>query len=182
MAQRLFLVDVEASAPTPYSGVMTEFGVVDFETRGWFHGHLWAFHPDPEVPARPVAEREEPGWTTSARPRHDAATAREVFVALDEWMARTAGPHDRPVLVSDNPGYDVMWIADGFDRNGLRNPFGHPSRRIGDLAAGLSGRWKNTSGWKAHRRTTHDHNPVHDALGNAEALHTVLVRHGQIGA
>lgn len=70
MAQRLFLVDVEASAPTPYSGVMTEFGVVDFETREWFHGHLWEFHPDPEVPARPVAEREAPGWTRSDLSRH----------------------------------------------------------------------------------------------------------------
>ncbi|RNL82038.1 hypothetical protein [Halostreptopolyspora alba] len=182
MAQRLFLVDVEASAPTPYRGVMTEFGVVGFETRDWFHGHLWDSHPDPEVPARPVAEREAPGWTTNRLPRHDVATAREVFTSLHEWMAQLTEHDDRPVFVSDNPGYDVMWMAEGFDRAGMVNPFGHSARRIGDLAAGLSGNWKNTSEWKKHRRTPHDHNPVNDALGNAEALRAILVRHGQIAA
>jgi hypothetical protein len=43
----------------------------------------------------------------------------------------------------------------------------------------LSGNWKQTSAWKRHRRTTHDHNPVNDAVGNAEALRTLLLLHDQ---
>lgn len=73
MGQRIFLVDVEATNKTPYSGVMTEFGVVDFNTRCWFHGHLWDFHPDQKVPARPVAEHENPGLNT---PRVGRSTGR----------------------------------------------------------------------------------------------------------
>ncbi|MFT4189269.1 MAG: hypothetical protein QM621_11885 [Aeromicrobium sp.] len=181
MGQRLFLVDVEASARTPFRGVMTEFGVVDFETRAWFHGRLWDFHPHPDVPALPVPTRENPGWsaTTALDPRREdperveAADAAQVFVEL---IASDA----RPVLVSDNPGYDVMWMADGFDRHGLPDPFGHSSRRIGDLAAGLAGDWRRTSDWKRLRVTPHDHTPVNDALGNAEALAALLAEHGQL--
>jgi hypothetical protein len=196
MGQRIFLVDVEATNKTPYSGVMTEFGVVDFTTRCWFHGHLWDFHPDPKVPARPVAERENPGFTATVPSngeitfngeRHDIDLplpdrSVRVYAALMSWLMWFGVGGDgseRAVFVSDNPGFDFMWMADGFDRAGLANPFGHTGRRIGDLAAGLTGNWKNTSGWKKHRKTPHDHNPVNDALGNAEALTTILERHRQ---
>ena len=49
------------------------------------------------------------------------------------------------------------------------NPFGHSGRRIADFYAGLVGDFRNTQRWKRLRRTKHDHHPVHDALGNAEA-------------
>lgn len=51
------------------------------------------------------------------------------------------------------------------------NPFGFSGRRIGDLYCGmkmdtgLNREWK-----KLFRKTKHDHNPVNDAKGNAEAL------------
>jgi hypothetical protein len=50
------------------------------------------------------------------------------------------------------------------------NPFGHSWRRIADCYAGLVGDFRSTQKWKRLRRTKHDHHPVHDALGNAEAL------------
>lgn len=50
------------------------------------------------------------------------------------------------------------------------NPFGHSGRRIADFYAGLVGDFRSTQKWKRLRRTKHDHHPVHDALGNAEAL------------
>lgn len=194
MPPRLFIVDVEASNKTPHSGVMTEFGVVDFETGAWFHGHLWDFTSHPENPALPVPTRRNCGITihdgTTTTTTHDP-NARDheygldiheqaVFEDLTTWMATRTGPDGRAVFVSDNPGFDFMWMANGFDKHGLDNPFGFSSRRIGDLAAGLSGNWRNTNAWKKHRKTTHDHNPVNDALGNAEALRTVLRRHQQI--
>ena len=54
------------------------------------------------------------------------------------------------------------------------NPFGHSGRRIADFYAGLVGDFRSTQKWKRLRRTKHDHHPVHDALGNAEALIRLL--------
>lgn len=50
----------------------------------------------------------------------------------------------------------------------------HSGRRIADFYAGLVGDFRSTQKWKRLRRTKHDHHPVHDALGNAEALIRML--------
>lgn len=195
MAQRIFLVDVEATSRTPRTGVMTEFGVVDYRTRAWFHGHVYDFHPHPDIPALPIADRKNPGFTATLPQgqvgpfdgsRHDChplqdSRAHRLYAMFTEWL-NAIGDHDRPVFVSDNPGFDFMWMADAFDEHEMANPFGYSSRRIGDLAAGLSRNWRNTNSWKRHRKTGHDHNPVNDALGNAEALHHLLTKHHQAGA
>ena len=55
----------------------------------------------------------------------------------------------------------------------MDNPFGHSGRRIGDFWAGLTGTGA-TQGWKRLRKTAHDHNPVNDAMGNAEAFEEIL--------
>jgi hypothetical protein len=39
---------------------------------------------------------------------------------------------------------------------------------------GLNRDWSDTHSWKRFRRTAHDHNPVHDALGNTEAFEEIL--------
>lgn len=74
----------------------------------------------------------------------------------------------RPILISDNNGYDAPWINWYFHKFYGDNPFGWSSRRIGDMFAGFM---NNTFyKWKQHRGTVHDHHPVNDAKGNAEAL------------
>lgn len=98
MGQRIFLVDVEATNKTPYSGVMTEFGVVDCNTRCWFHGHLWDFHPDPKVPARPVAERENPRFTATV-PSNGGITLRVTNPASHSRRTVSASLHS-----SSGPG------------------------------------------------------------------------------
>ena len=180
MESRMFLVDIEATAhPTPHSGLMSEFGIVDFQSRASFHGHVWDFDDHPTNSAIPVvtAVAPSPRHKIDDNPWEYHDNEIGLYTSLVEWLESFG---DRPVFVSDNPGFDFMWIAEGFDRNGFKNPFGHASRRIGDLAAGLSGKWRNASGWKKYRKTGHDHNPVNDSLGNAEALHTILVKYNQI--
>lgn len=81
-----------------------------------------------------------------------------------------------PVMISDNPAFDWQWVAAEFARAGLDNPFGFSARRIGDYAAGLKGNFRDANSWKRHRKTVHDHNPVNDARGNAEALWHLGVR------
>lgn len=61
-----------------------------------------------------------------------------------------------------------------FDRAGLGNQFGHSGHRISDFRAGLNRDWSDTQSWKRYRRTAHDHKPVNDAMGSAEAFAGIM--------
>ena len=141
----LVFVDCEAYGGCPRTGQLTEFGAVVYPTRESFHGVL------PQV----ATEAEFHG----------------VFTRFKEWLFTQEG---RPVFVSDNPAFDWQWINDGFHRTMGYNPFGHSARRISDFYAGLVGDFSCTQRWKRLRVTKHDHNPVHDALGNLEAFERLL--------
>lgn len=186
---RIILVDTEATGASPFSSVMTEFGAVCFESRRTFHGVLFDSMPHPDTPALPVLSGHGPGpryqRDTDPKPiviasaHHHADTdahRAEVYRAFAEWLDGLGG---NPQFWSDNPAFDWQWLSFGFDQAGMVNPFGFSARRIGDLAAGLSGNWRKTSNWKRWRVTKHDHTPVNDSLGNAEALATLLAKHNQ---
>lgn len=90
----------------------------------------------------------------------------EVMASFADWLKEVSV--DKPILISDNNGYDASWINYYFHRFYGSNPFGWSSRRIGDIYCGMV---KDARAqWKHLRQTTHDHNPVNDAKGNAEAL------------
>lgn len=197
----VFLVDVEATAPTPMSGVMTEFAVVHMASGSSFYARLYRSHPDPNNPAIPVAELDAAGhpvvaphWSISDKvePRSGAfqagggnhwgeafepgAPPRCVAVALREWLSdcdRRFGI-GRRTLVSDNNGFDAMWLNCFTDSAIGELLFGHSSRRIGDFHAGRRGNWSDQTRWKSLRRTRHTHHPLDDARGNAEALRVLL--------
>lgn len=155
----LIQVDCEARGTSPVNGVMTEFGAVHQLSRAIFHGRLFEGTPDPQNPAKPlVGKRLNP----------DESVARS-FAA---WISAVCT--GRPVMVSDNPAYDFMWIAGLFDSAGLENPFGHSAKRISDFWAGLNQEWGNTQKWKRFRVTPHDHHPVNDAMGNCEAFERII--------
>ena len=101
---------------------------------------------------------------------HDCSAA--TFEAFAVWLREVL--EDQPVFVSDNVAYDWQWINFYFWKYQGANPFGHSARRIGDFYAGLVGDFRASSKWKKLRITKHDHNPVHDALGNAEAFRRIL--------
>jgi len=100
----------------------------------------------------------------------DSCGTMEEFAA---WIGMFS-KKGRPIFVSDNPAFDFQWINDAFHKHLGRNPFGHSARRISDFYAGLVGDFYKTQEWKSLRITSHDHNPVHDALGNAEAFQRLL--------
>lgn len=163
---RYMLVDVEAAGTSPFSGEMTEFGVVDFKSRISFHGVLAEATPDPANPAVPLI-----------LPTTKRFSEPDVFRKFEKWLESFRA--ERFVFISDNPAYDFMWFGFYADKNLGYNPFGHSGRRISDLAAGFSGNWKNTQKWKKWRVTPHTHNPVDDSMGNAEALQTLLETYNQ---
>ncbi len=102
-----------------------------------------------------------------------ASNEQEVFEKFEKWLLQITGGK-KPIFVSDNPAFDWQWINDCFWRVLGRNPFGHSGRRLGDFYAGLVGNFLDTQSWKKLRVTKHDHNPVHDAMGNVEAFERLL--------
>lgn len=155
----LIFVDCEARGRSPVNGTMTEFGAVHEKSRATFHGVLYKGEPDPKNPAIPVI---------GERIDSDLNMAKK----FAKWIKEVTDG-DRPIMVSDNPAYDFMWIAGMFDKADMDNPFGHSARRISDYWAGINGDFSNTQKWKTFRQTTHDHNPVNDAMGNVEAFQKI---------
>lgn len=155
----LVVVDCEATGPCPGIGELTEFGAVAVASGRSFHGVLAEARPDP---AQPV-------YSEIVGARFDPAP---VFQAFAVWLEQEV--NKPPVFVSDNPAYDFPWISHGFLTTVGQNPFGYSARRIGDFYAGLMGDFDAPQTWKRLRQTPHDHDPVHDAQGNAEALLRLL--------
>lgn len=161
-----FVVDVESDGPIPFKHSMVCFGAVPV-----------ARHEDQSFygTTKPISEIWVPealaisGFT---REQHqgfdDPAETMRRFV---DWVEATTEGH--PVFVSDNLAYDWQWINWYCHYFLGRNPFGFSGRRIGDLYAGMQRDAGAASAWKKLRRTTHTHDPVDDARGNAEALQAI---------
>jgi hypothetical protein len=157
----LFVVDVESDGGLLGTHSMVCFGVVkvteDLDTT--FYGQT-----------RPISEHYEPqALAVSGFSREEHEGFDDPAVVMVEFEAYLkANSKGRPILISDNNGYDASWINWYFLTYLGKNPFGWSSRRIGDLYCGMmKDMW---SGWKKLRTTKHTHHPVDDAMGNAEAL------------
>ena len=98
------------------------------------------------------------------------ASAMQAFAA---WLEK----YPKPVFVSDNPAYDWQWINYYFHHYLGYNPMGHSARRISDFYAGLQRNWRDTQSWKRWRSPAHNHHPVVDAFGNANAFRKILERY-----
>lgn len=155
------VVDVESDGPIIGTHSMVCFGavVVELSLSKTFYGQT---HPistkfNSEALAISGFSREE--HKEFEHPR----TTMEKFKL---WLKENS--KGRPVLISDNNGYDASWINWYFHRYLGENPFGWSSRRIGDMFCGFYN--DPFYKWKKHRKTSHTHHPVDDAKGNAEAL------------
>jgi len=165
----LICVDVEADGPIPTRYSMVCFGAVVIEPalNRTFYGQC--------APISGAWVPEALAVSGFSREQHEAfpdpADTLRDFAA---WLADLG--KGRPVFVSDNPAFDWQWINFYFHEFTGANPFGFSARRIGDFAAGLERDWFAASKWKALRRTSHTHDPVDDARGNAKALLVLLER------
>lgn len=157
----LIVVDVESDGPIPMKYSMVCFGAVVVEPTlsKTFYGKT-----------RPIASEWNPealAISGFSREEHQGFDdPEEVFFKFELWLK--ANSKGRPIFISDNPAYDWQWINWYFHFFLGRNPFGWSGRRIGDLYCGMQ---KDMfAGWKHLRETKHTHNPVDDAMGNAEVL------------
>lgn len=157
----LIVVDVESDGPLLGVNSMVCLGavIVDKKLDKTFYGKT-----------APISKQYVPealaisGFSRKEHEKFD--NPKEVFENFAKWIKDNS--KGKPILISDNNGYDASWINWYFHTYTGNNPFGWSSRRIGDLFCGF---YNNLYyNWKQHRKTSHDHNPVNDAKGNAEAL------------
>lgn len=159
----LFVVDCESDGPIPNVYSMVCFGAVklDEDLKTTFYGQT-----------KPISEKYNPDAlkvSGFSREEHlNFEDPKEVMVRFSEWIAKNSV--GRPIFISDNPAYDWQWINYYFHFYLGNNPFGFSARRIGDLYSGLVRDMYKSSDWKSLKTTKHTHNPVDDAMGNAEAL------------
>lgn len=163
------MVDIESDGPIPGDYSMVSFGAVfvNDQLDTTFYGKL-----------KPISEKYDPeALAVSGHSREEVMSFEDpVKVMTDFAIWIKAVCKDRPIFISDNNGFDWMFICWYFHHFIGDNPFGFSSQNLGSLFKGIE---KDTfKTFKHLRRTRHTHNPVDDAKGNAEALLTMKQDYG----
>lgn len=155
------MVDIESDGPIPGDYSMICFGavLVDEQLDKTFYGKI-----------KPISEKWLPdALHISGFTRQDTLSFDEpidVMLRFETWLKENC--NNFPMFISDNNGFDWQFINWYFHHFLMRNPFGHSSINLGSLYKGMvKSVFKN---FKHLRKTRHTHNPVDDAMGNAEAL------------
>jgi len=153
------MVDIEADGPIPGDYSMISIGAVVVTP-----GLTQTF----ERKLRPISDIWVPeALAVSGHTRDETLgfpSASLSMVAFAKWV----GSIHKPMFVSDNNGFDWMFVCWYFHHFTGSCPFGFSSTNLGSLYKGLV---KDTSkNFKHLRRTKHTHDPLDDARGNAEAL------------
>jgi DNA polymerase III epsilon subunit-like protein len=165
------MVDVEADGPIPGDYSMIEIGAVlvdvakqDLNRR--FSANL-----------RPISEKYVPdallisGYTREQTLAFD--DPKKAITDFAEWIARESP--ENPMFISDNNGFDWMFVAWYFLHFLGKNPFGHSSTNLGSFYKGVERNFSKS--FKSLRKTKHSHKAVDDAVGNAEAFLTIIERY-----
>lgn len=158
------MVDVESDGPIPGDYSMISFGavLVNEQLDQTFYGKL-----------KPVSEYFIPeALAVSGHSREETLTFGDpetVMRNFARWIKNTCA--DRPIFISDNNGFDWMFICWYFHHFTGSNPFGFSSQNLGSLYKGMEKDMFKT--FKHLRKTKHTHHPADDAKGNAEALLTM---------
>ena len=163
------MVDIEADGPIPGDYSMVSFGavIVEPDLQRTFYGQL-----------KPISERWIPqALAVSGHSREETLTFDEPAIVMQrfaDWLKREV--KGRPHFIADNIGFDWSFINWYFHHFLGDNPFGYSSTNLGSLYKGVvRDMFQN---FKHLRKTAHDHHPVNDAKGNAEALLTFARQYG----
>ena len=155
------MVDIESDGPIPGDYSMICFGavLVDAQLDKTFLQKL-----------KPISDRWIPSaLKISGYTRNETLTFNDpptVMLEFRDWLHAIA--KEKLVFVSDNNGFDWSFINWYFHHFVGENPFGHSSMNLGSLYKGLVA--DTSQNFKGLRKTPHTHNPLDDAIGNAEAL------------
>lgn len=174
MSQKLVIVDVEADGPCPGLYSMVCFGAVILDDCAgkWrtFYGQTAPYPGAKWIP-------EALAVSGFLREEHEKfPTAYGTMIEFSSWISDQILEHGhKPIFVSDNLAFDWQFINFYYHYYLNKNQFGHSGRRIGDVYCGIKKDLSKNAEWKKlFRKTKHDHNPVNDAIGNAESLLSIL--------
>jgi hypothetical protein len=155
------MVDIESDGPIPGDYSMICFGAVLVRPglRETFYGQT-----------RPISDKFVPeALAVSGFTREETMQFPDPKVTMEkfaQWISQVCS--DQPIFISDNNGFDWMFVCWYFHHFLGRNPFGFSSQNLGSLYKGVvQDMFQN---FKHLRKTRHTHHPVDDAKGNAEAL------------
>lgn len=158
---KLVVVDVEADGEIPHTYSMVCFGAVVVDPKGkldqTFYGQT--------KPISTIWKPDALAISGFSREQHEKFDdPKKVMTDFKSWL----NSQGKCIFISDNLAFDWQWINWYFHYFVSSNPFGFSGQRIGDKFQGYYN--DPYYKWKKHRRTSHTHNPVDDAKGNAEAL------------
>lgn len=163
MQSKYVMVDVETDGPIPGDFSMLAIGAVVVEDglERTFKRYLM-----------PISDKYEPealavgGFTREMTMTDPKFIPPGIAMAeFEEWLSSLK---IRPIFIADNNGFDWMFVCWYFHHFRGSNPFGFSSQNLNSLYKGLT---RDTfASFKHLRKTKHDHDPVNDAKGNAEAL------------
>ena len=164
-------VDVEADGPIPGDYSMTEIGAVIIQQNGeigpTFYGKL-----------RPISDKWIPqALAVSGKTREETLefdNPADVMAAFAEWIREYNGKGPR--FIADNNGFDWMFTCWYFWHFTGGCPFGFSSDNLNSIYKGATGSLR--ASFKHLRDTPHDHNPVNDAISNAEATVKIARKYG----
>ncbi len=169
-----FVGDNENDGPSPRRHSLVWFGVVlvDETLSTYFEGKMCPVSNEyvPEALAVTGLTREE----TLSFP-----SPLLVMPQFVDWVSAHTKQGTRPMYWSDNNGFDMGSLSAYLHEYTSGDPFGHTSRTLNDRyrglmagrkAAGIIDPPKICSSFKHLITIPHDHNPVNDARGNAQAL------------
>lgn len=155
------MVDIESDGPIPGDYSMISIGavVVDEKLDRTFRADL-----------RPISENyREAALEICGVTREETLSYPEpagVMEDFEGWIGKTT--IGKPRLVSDNNGFDWMFICWYFHHFRGDNPFGYSSMNLGSFYRGFVQDLGKS--FKHLRKTEHTHDPLDDAVGNAEAM------------
>ena len=157
----LIVVDVEADGPIPGVYSMVNFAAVAVQED----------YPSFYSLVKPISDKWIPdalkvsGYTREQQLLFNEDPS-DVMKDFADWLSK----FKNPVLISDNNQFDGAYMNYYFHMFYGNNPFGHSSRRIGDLYTGMNRDMRSERNWKKLRKFRHTHNPLDDDKGNASAL------------
>lgn len=169
---RYIMVDVEADGPIPGDYSMLAIGAVVVEDglQRTFKAHI-----------RPISDKYDPEAMAVGGFTREMVTEDPKFVpaivamtSFSDWI-RSLNIKS-PIFIADNNGFDWQFVNWYFHHFLGKNPFGFSSQNLNSLYKGLT--QDAFASFKHLRKTKHDHDPVNDAKGNAEALLHMITEMG----
>lgn len=163
------MVDVESDGPIPGDYSMIAIGaiVVEPDLNRTFKGLL-----------RPISDRWDPeALAVSGFSREETLAFEDPKVVMEgfaDWLNGTG--LKKKIFIADNNGFDWQFVNWYFHHFTGKNPFGFSSQNLNSIYKGIT---RDTfASFKHLRKTKHDHDPVNDAKGNAEALLHMITEMG----